>query len=207
MGGHCIDELTENVTHLVTNHNKSGKFRQAALHNKKIMKSDWIHDVWEKSQAQRVHATSPIFDCHYLPLILNVLSPRKRTNEGTHDKAAKLRRVLDKAEYSKNIMPFHREEEKVCSSDESSNEMEHNFLKGKTVHLFGFNKDAFDSLTRDCLMGKAIMINDPNYRQVVDFVIVPANIRSIENIAIKGHNVVNQYWLVSSNLRYLAHFN
>lgn len=72
MGGRCIDQFTENVTHLVTDKVISTKYEQAAIQKKKIMKSDWVKDVWAKSVSENVLATDKIFDKHRVPVFYNL---------------------------------------------------------------------------------------------------------------------------------------
>lgn len=72
MGGRCIDQFTENVTHLVTDKVISEKYEQAAIQKKHIMKSDWVMDVWKKSATENVLATDQIFDRHRVPVFYNL---------------------------------------------------------------------------------------------------------------------------------------
>lgn len=72
MGGRCIDQFTSNVTHLVTDKVISTKYEQAAIQKKKIMKSDWVKDVWAKSVSKNVLATDEMFDRHQVPVFYNL---------------------------------------------------------------------------------------------------------------------------------------
>lgn len=72
MGGRCIDQFTENVTHLVTDKVVSTKYEQAAIRGKVIMKSDWVRDVWAKSTTENILATDPCFDKHHVPVFYNL---------------------------------------------------------------------------------------------------------------------------------------
>lgn len=72
MGGRCIDQFTENITHLVTNRVDSKKYEQAAIQHKVIMKSDWVKDIWTKSATENVLATDQMFDRHRLPVLYNL---------------------------------------------------------------------------------------------------------------------------------------
>lgn len=72
MGGRCIDQFTENVTHLVTDKVTSTKYEQAAIQKKHIMKSDWVKDVWTKSATENILATDEMFDRHRVPVFYNL---------------------------------------------------------------------------------------------------------------------------------------
>lgn len=60
--------MSESVERL----NPVSHFQNAVEHNKKIMKTTWIHDVWKQSCEDNILATSDKFDCHILPAFYNL---------------------------------------------------------------------------------------------------------------------------------------
>lgn len=84
------------------------------------------------------------------------------------------------------------------SSVTTNTETEYNFLENKTVFIHGFDEDSIDALVYDCQLGGGIVITDKNHTQEVDYLILAADIMSMNGIAVKAKNVVNHYWLVSA---------
>lgn len=72
MGGQCVDQLLENITHLVTDNVKTKKYESAVLNSIQIMRTTWIHDVWRRSCEENVSATAQMFAAHKLPAFYNL---------------------------------------------------------------------------------------------------------------------------------------
>lgn len=72
MGGRCVDQLIEEVTHLVTDKVISKKYEQAAVRGIPIMKSDWVTDIWESRRSEYVSGTHERFSKHRVPPFYNL---------------------------------------------------------------------------------------------------------------------------------------
>lgn len=103
--------------------------------------------------------------------------------------------------------PKDAPEQSVCQrSDESAefeessaepSRSEYNFLEDKIVFIHGFNEESHAALVSDCELGGATVIADHNYKHVVDYMILPIDILTMDGITVKAKSIVNHYWLVS----------
>ncbi|XP_054265161.1 DNA topoisomerase 2-binding protein 1-like isoform X3 [Macrosteles quadrilineatus] len=73
MGGIYISNLSDSVTHLVTNAVRSAKYEVAAEKGLPIMKVDWVDYVWRESQSRNIKATDPEIMAKYkCPVFFNM---------------------------------------------------------------------------------------------------------------------------------------
>lgn len=85
------------------------------------------------------------------------------------------------------------------SESEFSVTMSHHvlFLKNLKVFLKGFDIDSHESLVDDCQMAGAEVIENENYKGIVDFMILPVDAITMKGINVKAKKIVNHNWLVS----------
>lgn len=72
MGGICVNQLTQGCTHLVSNTVLSNKYEMAAINGIKIMKVDWVKEVWKRNKSEPVPATDSVFEEFKMPVFYNL---------------------------------------------------------------------------------------------------------------------------------------
>lgn len=113
----------------------------------------------------------------------------------------------DKEENAKKPEEQGRSSASICASSEFTSEFTEtvDFLRGKSVHIRGFDKESSELLIQDCRSVGAEVILDENYGGVVDYLIVSMDILTIDDIRVKAKTIVNQNWLFQSkNLGVIA---
>lgn len=83
------------------------------------------------------------------------------------------------------------------SSSPSVFDLQVEFLKNKSVLIFGFVPESHLLLEERCKVAVADIIVDINYKETVDFLILPVDIGSMYGICFKAKHIVNALWLVS----------
>lgn len=71
------------------------------------------------------------------------------------------------------------------------------FLTGHKVYLGKFEPISYETLVEDCRQAGAEVIEDHNYKGLVDFLILPVDAMNMDGIGVKAKTVVNHNWLVS----------
>uniref|UniRef100_A0A1B0CTU4 BRCT domain-containing protein n=2 Tax=Lutzomyia longipalpis TaxID=7200 RepID=A0A1B0CTU4_LUTLO len=73
MGGYFTNQLDVSCTHLVTSTVRSKKYEEAATRELQILHPDWVKDVWETNQRQKVTASDAVFEKHRLPIFYRLV--------------------------------------------------------------------------------------------------------------------------------------
>lgn len=81
-------------------------------------------------------------------------------------------------------------------SDYSLTFSESNFLNGFTVYILGFDTESNEALIDDCKAAGAVVIIDDHFKGSVDYLILPLDILSMNDVQVKAKHIVNQHWLV-----------
>lgn len=90
MGGIYFDNLTDEVTHLVSDTVRSVKYEKASKNGIKVMHGDWVTSVWQKSQTLDISANDAQFESFKLPVFFSLvvtttgLTPQDRNTIKTH---------------------------------------------------------------------------------------------------------------------------
>lgn len=71
------------------------------------------------------------------------------------------------------------------------------YLNNLKVYIHGFSEDSTETLIADCEQAGAVVYSNQNYQGTIDFLILPTDAMTMENITIKAKHIVNQNWLVS----------
>lgn len=81
--------------------------------------------------------------------------------------------------------------------DYSSSANQIMFLSNLKVHIRGFDNESHESLVEDCRIAGAEVIEDNNYKGMVDYLILPVDAITMDGITVKAKKMVNHNWLVS----------
>lgn len=71
------------------------------------------------------------------------------------------------------------------------------FLEKLKVHIRGFDNESHESLVEDCQNAGAEVIENDNYKGVVDFLILPLDALTMNGVQVQAKKIVNHNWLVS----------
>lgn len=71
------------------------------------------------------------------------------------------------------------------------------FLTNLKVFIKGFDIKRHESLVEDCRTAGAQVIEDDNYKGMIDFLILPVDAITMNGISVKAKRIVNHNWLVS----------
>lgn len=71
------------------------------------------------------------------------------------------------------------------------------YLDKLKIYIHGFSDDSTETLIEDCEQAGAEVYLNQNFQGTVDYLIVPMDVMTLENISIKAKHIVNQNWLVS----------
>lgn len=87
------------------------------------------------------------------------------------------------------------EESTMASQDVSSK-----YLDGMQVYIHGFSDDSTESMIEDCEKAGAEVHMNQNYQGVIDYLILPIDAMTMDDVTIEAKHVVNQNWLVRGKL-------
>lgn len=72
------------------------------------------------------------------------------------------------------------------------------YLDKLKIYIHGFSDDSTETLIEDCEKAGAEVYLNQNYQGTVDYLIIPMDVMTMDNITVKAKNIVNQNWLVSN---------
>lgn len=70
------------------------------------------------------------------------------------------------------------------------------FLAKLKVFIKGFDVESHESLVEDCRSAGAEVIENDNYKGVIDFLILPVDAVTMNGVHVKAKKIVNHNWLV-----------
>lgn len=91
----------------------------------------------------------------------------------------------------------------ICSEESTmatQDDLAVRYLDKLKIYIHGFSDDSTETLIADCEQAGAEVYLNQNYHGTVDYLIVPMDVMTLENIAIKAKYIVNQNWLVSKSI-------
>lgn len=72
------------------------------------------------------------------------------------------------------------------------------YLDKLKIYIHGFSDDSTETLIEDCEQAGAEIYSNQNFQGTVDYLIVPMDVMTMENVTVKAKHVVNQNWLVNN---------
>lgn len=72
------------------------------------------------------------------------------------------------------------------------------YLDKLKIYIHGFSDDSTETLIEDCEQAGAEIYLNQNFHGTVDYLIVPMDVMTMENLTVKAKHVVNQNWLVNN---------